>query len=237
MVQFNLLPDIKVEYIKTLRLKRTVMIVAVLSVAAAIGLMLLMLSLKVLQTGHLKRLDNDISQLKTELESTEDLTKILSVQNQLNALPTLYNGRPAIERMPGYVDQVTPTGIGITQMTVDYSLSSVEIVGDADTLKTLNSYVDTIRYTTYEDTTDPAQVVEGQPARSAFGTINLVEFGRDSEKATFTLTFSFDPIIFDVTRKITLAVPSLVTTRADVPSPDLFNGTVKTDTTTGTGAL
>ncbi|MDQ3123601.1 MAG: hypothetical protein M3Q14_02875 [bacterium] len=234
MIQFNLLPDVKVEFIKTLKLKRTVMAVSIIAVATAIGLLLLMFSLTAVQKRHVSNLDGDISRLKSELESTEDLTRILSVQNQLNALPTLYNGQPAVDRLPGYIDQTTPSGIGITEMSVDYSLSTVEIIGDADNLKTLNGFVDTLRYTTFKDTTDSSLEIEGQAAPSAFGAINLVQFGRDSEKATFTLTFSFDPVIFDVTRNISLTVPSIVTTRADVPSPDLFNGTVPVDGTAGT---
>ena len=246
MIQFNLLPDIKIEYIKTLKLKRMVMTIAFIAVGASVGLLILMFSMNAVQKRHVSNLNSDIERLKTELDETDDLTKILTVQNQLNALPALYDGRPAINRLPGFIDQTTPVGIGITQMTIDFSTSTVEIIGDSKNLKTLNSFVDTLRYTTYEveheeteevaDTGEEMEMTETEvhEALNAFGNVGLVQFARDSEKATFTLSFSFDTTIFDITKKVKLTVPSLVTTRAEVPSPDLFNGAVEVEETTGT---
>ena len=225
MVQFNLLPDVKIQYVKTQKLKRLVLIVSMISVAASVGLLLLMFSLVAVQKNHLSNLNEDIHHMREELDNTKDLTKILSVQNQLKSLPALYDGRKAADRLPTFIDQTTPVDVGISLMTVDFAAGTMEITGEAVNLMTLNAYVDTLRYTKFKES-------ENGEEKTAFGAVVLTQFGRDPEEATFTISFTFDQAIFDVTKEITLVVPSLVTTRTQAPSPELFNGTV-TPTTEG----
>src|SRR5690349_4497120 len=96
MIQFNLLPDVKLQYIKTRRTKRLTMIISVISAAACLTLLILMfVSVKVVQKKHINDLSKDIkSQVKT-LNNVQDLNKILTVQNQLNSLPDLHQNKPA----------------------------------------------------------------------------------------------------------------------------------------------
>ncbi len=224
MIQFNLLPDIKIEYIKTQKLKRVVILISIAAVAVAVGLLIIFFSFSAVQKKHISDLDKDIAALRTELEETPDLTRILSIQNQLNVLPDLYNGRPAVDRVPQYIDQTTPSGVGIERLIVDFSASTVEIKASAPTLQLMNSFADTLKYTTYR-----IQGEEGDQALQAFGAVVLSEFARDAEGASFTLRFSFDPTIFDIQQSVSLTVPNLVTTRAQAPSADLFKGTPSTE--------
>jgi Tfp pilus assembly protein PilN len=218
MIQFNLLPDIKVQSIRTQKTKRTVIVIAVASVAFSVGLLVLVFSFTAVQKQHIGNLDEDISSLRSELEGVEDLTEILSVQNQLNTLPDLYNQRPAVDRLPVYIDQTTPTVVKLNNLLLDYSTSTMEISGTADTLEAVNNYADTLKYTTYK--------VEGETSDTlyAFKDVVLKEFGRDDVQASFTITLTFDPVIYDISKKVQLTVPNLVTTRAQVPSAELFNG-------------
>src|SRR5690554_4102999 len=112
MIQFNLLPDVKIEYIKSQRTKRLVMLITVIVTGASVGLLVLMFSYRTVQRQHLSNLNKDIAALRSELENNQDLTKILTVQNQLNSLPQLYEGRPAVDRLPEYLDQITPANVG-----------------------------------------------------------------------------------------------------------------------------
>lgn len=219
MVQFNLLPDVKIQYVKTQKLKRMVIVIAFVSVAVSVGLLLIMFSLVQVQKQHISNLNKDIDEKRTELDNTKDLTKILSVQNQLKTLPALYDGRKAADRLPEFIDQTTPVGMGISELVVDFDANTMQITGEAVDLKTMNAYVDTLKYTTFKES------AEGDE-RNAFSGVVITELGRDKEEATFKVNFAFDPAIFDVTKEITLVVPSLVTTRAQAPSPELFNGTL-----------
>lgn len=219
MIQFNLLPSVKVDYIKTKRLKRLIMGLSVVSVVFSVVLLMVMFSLKTVQNGHINNLEGDIKRLTSDLENTPDLNKMLSVQNQLNSLPTLYAGRPAVYRLPSFLDQTTPTNVGITDILIDFSLSTVEVGGKADTLESVNRYVDTLKFTKFKSG------AEGEEA-AAFSSVVLTSFGRDEKEATFKVSFTFTPAIFDDAQDIQLIIPSIVTTRSQVEaSNDLFNGT------------
>lgn len=219
MIQFNLLPDVKVQYIKTQRMKRAVIVLALGVIAFSVGLLIILFSFATVQKQHLGNLDEDIKSLRAELENTPELTRILSIQNQLNTLPELYNGRPAVERLSGYLDQTVPTTLDLTDVKIDFVLFTMKISGKAPTLENVNSYADTLKYTTYKSTNIPN-------GATAFKDVVLKDFSRGEKEATFDLELVFDPVIFDGTQEVSLTVPQLVTTRAQAPGKALFNGEI-----------
>ena len=67
MIQLNLLPDIKLEFIKAQRSRRLVFGVAFLSTAVAVGLLILLLGIGALQKKHINDLSRDITANSSEL--------------------------------------------------------------------------------------------------------------------------------------------------------------------------
>lgn len=217
MIQFNLLPDVKVASIKANRLKRIMMIVSVLVIIFSIAIVILSYSFVAVQKRHVGNLDKDITRLIAEIESIPELENILTVQNQLRSLPQLYAGRPAVNRLPQYLDQTTPTKVSLSRLSVDFSTSSFNIVGRADSLETVNLYVDTLKQTFFKVGKD------GTPAQAFTGVV-LSSFGRDDKGAGFTIAFTFDPLIFDNSQDISLVIGSAAQTRdqAEGADSDLF---------------
>ncbi len=217
MIQFNLLPDVKVQFIKTQQSKRILMFASVALSALAVVVLVFMVSFSAVQKRHLANLDRDIERIGSELTDNPELTRILSVQNQLNTLPDLYNGRPAVDRLPEILERTTPAGVGIGRLSIDFSLSTIELSGQASTLEMVNSYVDTLKFTTFRAGKD-GEVLQ------AFRDVVLSRFGKDSTTASFSLTFGFEPQLFDNTLEVTLSVPSITTTRSESSPTDLFDG-------------
>lgn len=220
MIQFNLLPDVKIQHVKSQRTKRLVILVSIAIAGVSVGVLVLLFSYTLTQKRHLSNLNQDISSLGSELQSNKELSRILTVQNQLKTLPDLYNGRPAVGRLPGYIDQTTPAGVGIGSMTLDFSASTINVTGSASSLELINNYVDTLKFTTFktDDSSEPA---------NAFKNVVLTSFGKNERGASFTIDLAFDPLIFDETKNIQLVVPNTVTTRAQAPGQDLFNGSAE----------
>lgn len=221
MIQLNLLPDVKQEYIKAEQSRRLVLTVSVIVAAVSIGLLVLLFSAERLQQKHISDLTKDIKSRSAELKSKPEITKILTVQNQLNSLTALHDGKPAASRLFSYLNQVTPTQVDISTFSIDFAQKTVTITGAADDLSSVNKYVDTLKYTTY--TTD-----QSSSNTKAFSDVVLTSFGIAATKdgsrpATYTVTLAYDENIFDTTQKTLLVVPSLTTTRASVDNPqDLF---------------
>lgn len=217
MVQFNLLPDIKLEYIKARRMKRLVVGASMIITGLALAIfILLFLGVNVVQKRHLSNLDKDIASNIATLESTPDINKVLTVQNQLNSLTALHTQKPAASRFVRYLMQVTPKDASISQANVDFALGTITISGSADSLKTVNKYTDTLKFTTF--TTD-----QNQTAQPAFTQVVLAGFGVGDKEATYQLSMKFNPEIFNNTLKVELKVPDIISTRSETEKPaDLF---------------
>jgi Tfp pilus assembly protein PilN len=236
MIELNLLPDVKLEYIKAQRQRRLVMSVSILVTAVSVGLLLLLLSVGGLQKKHLNDLSDDIVRESSQLQQKKDINKILTVQNQLNSLTGLHDAKPAAKRLFEYLNQVTPTEVDITSLDIDYTAQTISITGTSDALASVNKYVDTLKFTKYTVGSDKTTAL-------AFSNIVLASFGVGSNSnsnghnATYNVTLAYNPDIFDVTKTIKLAVPSQVTTRSEVDQPkDLFQDAPKPAANAQTGS-
>ena len=219
MVQFNLLPDVKLHYVRARHLQRSIIAIAGLATAAALFVLILMvLVVHVFQKKHLSDVNNDIKKYTTQLKSTPELTKILTIQNQLNSLSALHGQKPVTSRLYGYVGQITPAKVSITKLDVDFDQHTIEIGGTADSLATVNIFVDTLKFTTFS-TPEGANTLN-----NAFSSVVLNSFAKSEKDATYTIKLNFDTAIFDSSKTVVLTVPpGKITTRSETEKPaDLF---------------
>lgn len=240
MIQFNLLPDVKLEYIKARRTKRTVIMTSILVGSASLALfILLFMVVNVAQKEHLKHLQNDINASKKELQSKPDLAKILTIQNQLNSLPALRQDNPVASRVMGYIQQVTPQNASISSLTVSFTDQTMKIEGSADSLATVNTFADTLKFTNFTTTT------EGKTADPipAFKEVVLSNFAvasnstHDKNKAaTYTITLKYDKSIFSDGNDVTLQVAKKITTRSETEKPAAIFQVKPTESTPTQGA-
>jgi hypothetical protein len=217
MIQFNLLPDIKQEFVKVNRTKRVIIAICVLASLVVIVILILLLTWDGLQKKNLHDINNDISTNKSQLTNMPNLNKVLTVQNQLTSLPALYSKNPVTSRLFTYLSNITPVSATISQLSSDYAADTMSITGGADSLATVNVFADTLKFTTYS--------IAGQSNAKtlAFSDVVLSSFSVTDKGVTYTLTFNFDPNLFNSTDQISLNVPSEVTTRSETQQPtDLF---------------
>jgi len=221
MIQFNLLPDVKVEFIKARRSKRMVLLTATgitaLSLTIFVGLFVIV---NVLQTKHINDLNKDIKKDTATLKAIPNLDKILTVQNQLSSLTQLHEQKPYTSRLIDYLAKLTPAQATIANAKIDFpGGNTLAISGNADALSTVNKYVDTLKFTTY--TTN-----EQTEAKKAFSNVVLTSFGTSDKGVTYQIAAVFDPAIFDGTQQVNLVVPKIISTRSETEKPnDLFQQT------------
>lgn len=238
MVQFNLLPDIKLEFVKSRRLKYLMFVISVLVSCISIAVFIFaFFFVNVVQKKSLSDLQKDIKTYSTDLKNEKDLDKILTVQNQLGELTRLHEKKPVASRLFTYLTQVTPAQANLSKLTVDFSETTMSIGGTAPTLDVVRIYTDTLKATGYSEDTavepksseDVCPNINGQqatvPARmtigkdyscvvapKAFSEVVLSQFGRDDKGATFTITLKYNADIFDDTKEIRLLVPTGIQT-------------------------
>lgn len=243
MIQFNLLPDVKLEYIKTRYKKRMVMGISF----AVTGFFLmifvvLLLYVKVSQPMHIRALDRDINGAVSQINSVQDLDKILTVQNQLKALPGLHEQKQISSRLFDYLIKVTPAKATISDVTLDLVENKLTIEGNADELSTVNKFADTLKFTEYNIDGD------NQTTGKAFSEVVLSSFSisqvnqQSSSEIVYSLEFKFDPVIFQNVKKgdsngsVGLIVPKIISTRSETLKPNkLFEESAQEQTTDGAG--
>jgi hypothetical protein len=236
MIELNLLPDVKQEYLRTQRIKRLSILVSLIISAAAITILVMLVVAEGWQKHTLGNINKDVSSKTTTLKNEAQINSILTVQNQLQSVNGLHDSKPATTRLFDYLNELTPLPASINTLKVDFALHTISITGDADALSTVNQYIDTLKFTKY----DTGQHTVNKPA---FSDVVLSSFQYDtttSPPASFTIEANFDPIIFYITKNVALVIPSTITTRANLEHPKpLFvqNPSQQSGTTTNSSSV
>ena len=229
MIQFNMLPDVKQQYLKAAQNKKTAITAGILITAASVFIFtMLFLSVHVFQKNNLSDINNDIKSTTATLKETANLNKILTIQNQLKSLPALQSQKPVVTRLFPYLSAVTPASINIGDLEVSYLDNTMKITGTADSLQSVNKFVDTLKFTTYSVV--PADGTTPEPSTTKpFSAVVLSDFTRTDKEVTYTITLSFDPVIFNSANNIKLSVPKIISTRSETEKPtDLFKALPET---------
>jgi len=229
MIQFNLLPDVKIDYMKASRTKRIVFLAAIgLSALALFIFILLFLIVNVFQKQYLNAINKDIASSTQQLKSVNDLDKVLTVQNQLGKLTDLHEKKPVASRLYDYLIKLTPNDAKISHVKVDFTSGTMELGGTAKDIETVNKFVDTIKFTDFK---------EGTSQEKAFSDVVLSSFtlasgaGTSSERSSYVVQLKFNPAIFDGTKTVELVTPNIISTRSVTEKPsELFESP-----STGTG--
>lgn len=200
MIQLNLLPDIKQEFIRTQRVKSLMLAVSLTATAVALGLLALSASaVYLVQRKVISDLNANIKSSSATLSSSPNVSDILTVQSQLDSLSTLNRQKPVASRIFGFLSRLTPQQATISDLRLDYTQDSMTISGNAPSLDVVNAFVDGLKFTNY--------TLKGSSnSQAAFSTVVLSSFSRNDKSATYSITLNFDPTIFDNANDITLSV-------------------------------
>jgi hypothetical protein len=222
-VQFNLLPDVKLHYVKAQRIRNLVMTIALLIGGISLAIFLLTLfTADVVQKKQLSDANGQIASATNQLKQVPDLQKVLTVQNQLTTLSGLHKNKHVSSRIFTYLPQITPTNVKISNLSADFSTNTLLITGSANTQHSVNTFIDTLKFTTFK-------VGDQGNANKAFTSVVESSFSVASGNASYSLTLHFDPQLFsnNLTQAPQLTVPQLTTTRSalDDPNNNLFNDT------------
>ncbi len=215
MIQINLLPDVKLSYIKAQRSKRIVLLSTIIISGTAVGIVLFFASVVYgAQAFQMKSLNNDIKSNTAKVKAIDGLDKILTIQNQLKALPGLHNQKPVISRVFVFLPQITPTDVSIADYDLKLEDTSMIFTGTAKDLTSVNKFVDTLKFTKYTTGTN-------QDLKPAFNAVVLSSFAPGTDKdASYTITLKYDPALFAPENKtVTLVVPKITSTRSETERP------------------
>lgn len=224
-VQFNLLPDAKMTRVKAQRSRSLVTSVAIVVSVIAVALFaILFLSVNVYQKKQMGDADRDIVKYTAQLKSTKGIDEALTAQSQLVSLSSLHQGKRISSRIFGYLPQVTPANVKISRVNIDFAGNTLNIDGTADSQVAVNTFIDTLKFTTYK--------IGDKDGGKAFPSVTESSFSIASGNVSFGLSLTFDPNLFSnllnsvgQSQTPVLVVPTLTTTHASLndSASQLFN--------------
>lgn len=203
MIEINLVPDVKQELIKAQRVRSTVVTVSFLIGIASIAV-IAMLAIYVFAVQSVRGGIDDAA-IKSEsdkLASVQDLSKTLTIQNQLTKISMLNSQKNIDSRIfdvLGAVIPPSPNNIQISNLRLDSEEGLITIEGQAP-----SGLYDTVE--TFKKTVEGAQVIykdsDGKSQKVDLTTdvqISNTSLGEDSSGARvlrFTITFDYAPELF-----------------------------------------
>lgn len=226
--QFNLLPGLKLQMIRAQSLRNKILSVAIVVGGVCLAIFIIMLlTVEGLQKKQLSDSNKQIATATASISAQPQITKILTVQNQLASLATLHAGKNITSRAFDYLSQVTPINVNLARLSLDYGNKTLSLDGTADSAASVNKFIDTLKFTKY--TIGNGDV---KNAKNAFSSVIETNFAIGSGNTSFSLSVQFDPKLFSNDNRgadgqpiaPTLSVPSQTTTRSALEDPkSLFN--------------
>lgn len=119
MIEINLMPDVKQELLKAQRVRSAVISIGItIGVIAASVVVLLAVYVFGAQWGFDNLAQGDIDKKGKQLSEVEDLSKMLTIQNQLQQVSSLNSSKHVTSRIFDTLG-VVPTGIKLSSVIVD----------------------------------------------------------------------------------------------------------------------
>lgn len=226
MITLNLLPDVKIEYLRTRQVKAKVISIATLVTIAAVGLVALVAGWvyggQAIQKIYLS---GEIKKHNAELRALPDIDKYLTIQNQLSKLTALHDGKNDFSRLLAFLPLLNPAApYNVTLTNVDLT-SSVDI---GSSLTFQGEIKDYTGLNTFRDTLINANVRYDGKTEKLFETVAVtsssLEQGANGQMlVVFNISTTYNQNAFIYGAKdVSVIVPQITTTQSTQATPDVF---------------
>lgn len=132
--EINLVPDIKNEMIKTLKLRNYIFFACIVVAAASIAVTFVFGIIAGGQSIAVNSKKDTISKLSDKLNSYSDLSDFLTIKNQLSGIDTISQNKKELSRTFNVLSALLPTGadsIVVSELNVDLTTEQPTLTFDA----------------------------------------------------------------------------------------------------------
>lgn len=200
MIEINLIPDVKQELLKAQRTRAIVISGAIVtSIIAAAAVVLLLVYIYAFQNIRGYSLDNQIKDRNAQLSQVEDLSKILTIQNQLSVINTLNDNKNINSRIFDVVSAVVPpepNNVLISQINVDNESSTVTLEGQTANFNSMEVFKKTLDSAIIVYTEDGEQKEVKLATTLNSGEVTYGSNANNEKVIVFTVSFEFPEELF-----------------------------------------
>lgn len=219
MIQINLLPDIKRQHLRAQRTRNIVIAISMLLSAIAVGVVVVMY----LGLGATKVITSTTIQsnkdLYKEISETDDINKLVTIQNQLTKIENLQNNRSVNSRMFAVLEAIAPKApakVSFTSVTISpsESLMTIQAITTTgyETVESMKKKIAAAKMTYYQNAKDSGEKQETMLIQEQTKVaVSEVGYGENDKKETtvsFTMSFKYaDGLFNNTTKDIAISLP------------------------------
>lgn len=224
MIEVNLLPDVKREYLRAQQVKHAVIVASVLASLVAIVVAVLLLAyVQVVQPQHRKNLQKDIDSSITEIKNKPDGTKIVTVQGVLEQIPGLQDKKTITSNLFGYLTSFTPRDVSYSEVKLDLASGTLSLSGSAKDYEKVNVLANNLKSAVFTYKNGDSQSTTKPFSSVVFQTLNKADQSATGKPVGFQLTVSIDPVMFDQATSDTSLKVDASSEQLLLPDAKLFN--------------
>lgn len=202
MIQINLLPDVKRDYLKAQQTKHTVIVLASLLSIAALALVGLLFSyVRLVQPQHLSNLQNDIDDNVTRQREYPDGVEMVTVQGVLDQIGPIQDKKLITSRLFGYVINFTPKDVVYSSISYDSSTQTISLSGQTVNHEKANELANNIKSAKFTSGSDDQEEEIKPFSGLVFNSLASGEDADDGRNVSFSITFQIDTILFNQATK------------------------------------
>ena len=200
MIEINLIPDVKQEFIHAQRLRAKVISGSILGMLAAVALIVILGALLGAEAVRNVVADSSITSEYKKMQANADLKDVVTIQNQLANIPSLDQNKTMSSRLFDALSAINPqapNSVKMTNVVLDPTAKTISIEGTA-----ANSYTatDALKKTILNATISytKASATSTTPLTSDV-TLGETSYGEDStgnKVLRFKMTFTYPDQLF-----------------------------------------
>ena len=201
MIAINLIPDVKQELLRAQRARTVVISVAIVASIIAAGVVtLLAIWVFAVQTVRQTVADDQIKKAYAQLQSNADLSKVLTIQNQLTKITDLNNAKHIDSRIFDVLAAIlpaSPNNIEVSDLGLDSTTNTITIQAQANnTYQALEVFKKTVAGTTYTYNDGTTTQTETVASHISTSDISEGENASGQKVLRFTLSFTYPDTLF-----------------------------------------
>ena len=229
MIQLNLLPDVKKEFLRAQSARRKTIAISILVTIIAAGLTAVVaVYVYAVQNGIMYLQTQDIKGKSSELSSVKDIDKYLTIQNQLAQLSSLHGDKNNFSRLIDFLPRLNPAppqNIVLSNLDVDTATTTITFKGRVGDYGALTTFKDTLTNATFTYMHDD----KNADATKLFSEVKIESASYEKTNTTAGVTFTvaavYDSAVFkQENTSVLVTVPNKETTGSVVGAPAIFGG-------------
>lgn len=201
MIELNLLPDVKQEFIRAQRLRAKVTVMMIIASIIAVGIVVFLAVIVYgAQAGTSLFLDGSIDGKAKELKKAENINRNLTIQNQLSTLPELHDQKQVYARLFTFLpilNPAEPNTVKISKLDINSEEGTITLEGYAKDYKAVAVFKDTLSNAdlTYIDSSRQS-VTQKLFSEITISDVGLGEDANGSQVTVFKATLKYDENAF-----------------------------------------